>query len=162
MRVFNKQVSTKDAAGSVSIICEETEDMWHVFNILLVGDVVRTTTMRKVTKTGSTGSTKSTKMRLNLTIHVETIDFDTETCTLRLNGKNMEESEHVKMGQYHTLELEMNRKFTLEKDCWDTICLERLQLACDIASKVPYFAAKTFVLAIIRLGLCNRRTSLQS
>jgi protein pelota len=51
----------------------------------------------------------------------------------------MEESEFVKMGQYHTLELEMNRKFTLEKDCWDTICLERLQLACDFSSKVRLF-----------------------
>ena len=134
---MKKAVSAKDGAGSVSIICEEAEDMWHVYNMLLVGDLVRTTTMRKVTTESSTGSTKSKRVRLNLTVEVETIDFDTDTCTLRLNGKNLEENEHVKMGQYHTLELEMNRVFALEKQCRDVICLERLNLACDFSSKVP-------------------------
>jgi len=30
------------------------------------------------------------------------------------------------MGAYHTLDLEMNRKFTLQKSEWDSVALERI------------------------------------
>ena len=36
------------------------------------------------------------------------------------------------MGAYHTLDLELNRKLTLEKGDWDSIDLERLDIACDV------------------------------
>ena len=35
--------------------------------------------------------------------------------TIRLRGKNLTETEHVKLGAYHTLELEQQRAFTLFK-----------------------------------------------
>lgn len=36
------------------------------------------------------------------------------------------------MGAYHTLDLELNRKFTLEKPEWDSMDLERIEMACDV------------------------------
>lgn len=36
------------------------------------------------------------------------------------------------MGAYHTLDLELNRKFELTKRVWDTIALERVDMACDV------------------------------
>ena len=36
------------------------------------------------------------------------------------------------MGAYHTLDLEVNRKFTVCKQ-WDSIDLERVESACDPA-----------------------------
>lgn len=36
------------------------------------------------------------------------------------------------MGAYHTLDLELNRKFQLTKREWDTIALERVDMACDV------------------------------
>lgn len=35
------------------------------------------------------------------------------------------------MGAYHTLDLELNRKFTLTKPEWDSVTLERIEMACD-------------------------------
>lgn len=35
------------------------------------------------------------------------------------------------MGAYHTLDLELNRKFQLRKPEWDTISLERIDMACS-------------------------------
>ena len=32
----------------------------------------------------------------------------------------------LQMGAYHTIDLEMNRKFTLGKSEWDSIALERI------------------------------------
>lgn len=66
-----------------------------------------------------------------LTISIETIDYDFDGCLLRVKGKNIEENQYVKMGQYHTLDIELNRKFTLRKPEWDTYSLDRLELACD-------------------------------
>ena len=96
-----------------------------------------------------------------MTIVVETIDFDATVCTLHLKGlnnrklfqnififlgKNIQENQHVKLGAYHTLDLELNRVFTLEKQCWDTIDLHRLDLCADIANKAD-------VAAIVKLNI---------
>jgi protein pelota len=50
-----------------------------------------------VVKESATGSTTSNKIRLNLTIQVERVQFDPDTCVLRLSGRNREETEHVKV-----------------------------------------------------------------
>jgi len=36
------------------------------------------------------------------------------------------------MGAYHTLDLEVNRKFTISKS-WDSVDLDRVENACDPA-----------------------------
>ena len=40
-------------------------------------------------------------------------------------GRNIEENQHVKMGAYHTIDLELNRKFTLTKAHWDSVHIDR-------------------------------------
>lgn len=35
------------------------------------------------------------------------------------------------MGAYHTLDLEQNKKFVLQKSCWDSVALERVDTACN-------------------------------
>ncbi|KAG5866387.1 hypothetical protein JTB14_021526 [Gonioctena quinquepunctata] len=121
----------KEGEGSVALIPEEPEDMWHAYNLISKGDSVRSTTIRKVQTESSTGSSSSNRVRTTLTISVENIDFDTQACMLRLNGRNIEENQYVKMGAYHTLDLELNRKFSLRKPEWDSVSLERIDMACD-------------------------------
>ena len=51
---------------------------------------------------------------------------------LRLKGRNIEENQYVKMGAYHTIDVEPQRKFTLTKpDGWDSVALDRVDEACD-------------------------------
>lgn len=40
------------------------------------------------------------------------------------------------MGAYHTLDLELQRNFTISKQCWDTVVLDRLEEACDPVKQV--------------------------
>uniref|UniRef100_A0A1B0G3D8 Pelota N-terminal domain-containing protein n=1 Tax=Glossina morsitans morsitans TaxID=37546 RepID=A0A1B0G3D8_GLOMM len=47
---------------------------------------------------------------------------------LRLKDRNIVENQYVKMGAYHTLDLELNRKFELRKREWDTVALERIDI----------------------------------
>ncbi|KAL1399571.1 hypothetical protein pipiens_008107 [Culex pipiens pipiens] len=130
MKLVYKNVD-KFGDGSIVLIPEEPEDMWHAYNLIAEGDQVRSSTIRKVQNETATGSTSSSRMRTILTISVETIDFDTQAQVLRLKGRNIEENQFVKMGAYHTLDLELNRKFTLTKRLWDSIALERVETACD-------------------------------
>lgn len=51
----------------------------------------------------------------------------------RVKGRNVEENQYIKMGAYHTVDLEPNRKFTLFKEEWDSVTVERVENACDPA-----------------------------
>ena len=53
------------------------------------------------------------------------------------------------MGGYHTLDLELNRSFTLTKITWDLISLQRIELATD-PSKTADMGA-----IILQEGLAN-------
>lgn len=44
------------------------------------------------------------------------------------------------MGSYHTIDLELNRNFTIFKPEWDTIALERVEDACDITKQADVAA----------------------
>lgn len=55
------------------------------------------TSALQVVNESATGSTKSKRVRLSLTITVERVDFDSNSCLLRLSGRNSEENPHVKV-----------------------------------------------------------------
>ncbi|XP_066578026.1 protein pelota homolog [Amia ocellicauda] len=148
MKLLHKDIE-KDNAGQVTLIPEEPEDMWHTYNLLQMGDSLRASTIRKVQTESSTGSVGSNRVRTTLTISVETIDFDTQACQLRVKGTNIQENEYVKMGAYHTIELELNRKFTLAKKVWDSVVLDRIEQACDAAQKADVAAV------VMQEGLAN-------
>lgn len=76
----------------------EPEDIWHAYNLIVPGDQVRCTTVRKVQNESATGSSTSSRVRTVLTIAVETIDFDTQAGVLRLKGRNIVENPYVKVG----------------------------------------------------------------
>ena len=103
----------------------------------------------QVVKESNTGSTAKTRIQMHLKIKVERVEFDAEKCALRVSGKNVEENEFVKMGQYHTLELEIDRPFKIEKTCWDSIFLERLEEAADPGKKAD--------LAVVSYGSSFRK-----
>ncbi|XP_076857069.1 protein pelota homolog isoform X2 [Brachyhypopomus gauderio] len=148
MKLLHKDIE-KDNAGQVTLMPEEAEDMWHTYNLVQVGDSLRASTIRKVQTESSTGSVGSSRVRTTLTVSVEAIDFDSQACQLRVKGTNIEENQYVKMGAYHTIELELNRKFTLAKKVWDSVVLDRIDQACDPAQKADVAAV------VMQEGLAN-------
>lgn len=64
-------------------------------------------------------------------------------------GTNCKENPFVKLGSYHTLELAVQRKFSVEKTEWDVISLERLENACDATKRADLAAV------VMQEGLCN-------
>jgi len=130
MKLVHRDIG-RDSSGQVTLIAEDGEDMWHTYNLVQPGDSLRTTTLRKVQTESATGSVGSNRVRTTLTINVESIDFDSQACVLHVKGRNIQENQYVKMGAYHTLDLEPNRKFVLAKNCWDSVYLDRINTACD-------------------------------
>ncbi|RMX51398.1 hypothetical protein pdam_00020804, partial [Pocillopora damicornis] len=141
--------SCNNTFRSVVLVPDEAEDMWHAYNLIAVGDHLRSTTIRRVQTESATGSVSSNKVRTTLCIAVARVEFDTQACMLRINGRNVQENQYVKMGAYHTIDLELNRKFTLIKEYWDIIALERVEMACDPAQHADIGAI------LLHEGLCH-------
>ena len=86
--------------GAVKLVPEEAEDMWHLYNLISAGDRVQATTVRKVSfeSGGAGGGSESERVKLKLTLAVEAVDYDGAAGELRIRGRNLTESDHIKMG----------------------------------------------------------------
>ena len=148
--------------------------MYHLYNLIERGDLVRATAFRRVQSESSTGSIESRRVRLNLTIQVIKVTFDAtgssappdplaaagasaggtsnedaaalttgalggasggDGVMLQVSGRVVEENAHVKMGAYHTLDLECNRPMTIIKESWDSVHLEQLSESADVGQR---------------------------
>ncbi|RYO73613.1 hypothetical protein DL766_000504 [Monosporascus sp. MC13-8B] len=113
---------------SVSLLPTEPEDMWHANNLIGPEDVIRAHAIRKVVTESKTGSTQSERVHTDLTIRVTSTFFDPGASQLHVSGTVIVENSFVNIGQYHTLDLELNRPFTLwKKYGWDSVARETLQ-----------------------------------
>ncbi|KAG0527909.1 hypothetical protein BDA96_06G273900 [Sorghum bicolor] len=124
----------RNGPGSVKLVPEEEDDLWHAYNLIAVGDNLQAVTVRKVLREVASGGRDAERVKLKLEIVVESVDYDKEGSVLRVRGKNITENDHVKIGQFHTLELELKRPFVLRKEIWDWLALETIQQACDPAA----------------------------
>ncbi|KOS21206.1 Protein pelota [Escovopsis weberi] len=107
----------------VSLLPEDPEDMWHAYNLILPGDIVDANAVRKVVQINpGTGVPSSERVHTKLTIRVKSTFFDPAVSSLRVSGVVISENEHVPMGSHHTLDLEVQRDFSLLKpQGWDTV-----------------------------------------
>ncbi|XP_057845623.1 protein PELOTA 1 [Cryptomeria japonica] len=130
MKLVHKDI-TPQGPGTAKLVPEEADDMWHVYNLVSKGDKVVANTVRKVQRESSSGDRDVERVKLKLEIEVQAIDYDNVAAILRIRGKNISENEHVKIGAFHTIEIETQRPFQLKKDVWDSVALDTLKQACD-------------------------------
>ncbi|CAI5529201.1 unnamed protein product [Closterium sp. Naga37s-1] len=144
-----KRSFEKDGPGVAKIVPEVEEDLWHAYNLIAPLDHVQSTTFRKVQKETGGGGSESERIKLRLEVAVEEVDFDASAHVIRVRGKNITENEHVKLGSYHTLELDLQRAFTLTKDVWDSVAIDRLKEACDPSANAD------LAVVVMQEGLAN-------
>uniref|UniRef100_A0A803PYX7 Protein pelota homolog n=1 Tax=Cannabis sativa TaxID=3483 RepID=A0A803PYX7_CANSA len=114
------------------MVAVDSDDLWYAYNLIAPGDSVMAVTVRKVLREAASGGRDAERVKLKLEVKVEEVaDYDKVGSVLRIRGKNILENEHVKIGAFHTLELELNRPFVLRKDNWDSLALHVLQQASD-------------------------------
>ncbi|XP_028777149.1 protein PELOTA 1-like [Neltuma alba] len=123
MKLLDKDFALNQP-GTVKIIPEEPDDLWVVYNLIAIGDVVTADTTRKV----HLEATKNTASRVKVTIPVKVTrrDFQKDSSTVRVQGRNIGTNQYVASGSFHTLTIEMNKGFELSKKIWDSTAVAAL------------------------------------
>ncbi|XP_057960906.1 protein PELOTA 1-like [Malania oleifera] len=133
MRIIRKQL-VPNGPGSVKLLPVDPDDLWFAYNLVAPGDNVMSLTVRKILREDASGERDPVRVKLKLEINVEAVDYEKEGFVLRVRGKNVLENHHVKLGAFHTIEIELHRPFVLRKDVWDSMALEVLKQASDPAA----------------------------
>eukprot|EP00921_Rhytidocystis_pertsovi_P019503 GHVQ01030937.1.p1 GENE.GHVQ01030937.1~~GHVQ01030937.1.p1 ORF type:complete len:461 (+),score=35.69 GHVQ01030937.1:110-1492(+) len=120
-----------DSEGYVIVRPEESEDLWHLYNLVFQGDLLRANTFRKVQRVDKSGAVSKEVKRTTITLCVKSVEYDAADDILRVSGRNVEENPFIALGQHHTLEVQLNNQCTLYKKQWDMIHRERLEEATD-------------------------------
>ncbi|KAI0772623.1 hypothetical protein BC629DRAFT_1583162 [Irpex lacteus] len=107
MKLVGKHIDKNGAVWICLVVSEDDEDMWHLYNLIQVGDKVRAPAIRRVQNVSATGSTDSHRVP--------------STAGLSITGPVVVENQHVRLGAFHTLDIE---------DGWDSVALERVQESC--------------------------------
>ncbi|KAJ7047245.1 eRF1 domain 1-domain-containing protein [Mycena alexandri] len=188
MKFVNRFVD-KHGTGHVTLRPEDDEDMWHLYNLIQEGDSIRAPAIRRVQKISSTGSVDSQRVRLNLTIKVTRVDFSSSaapstatpndaadasssnqpdaTAALHISGPVTVENQHVRLGAFHTLDIEVQRDVRIEKfEGWDSVALARVDEAivpgkgAEVAALVCGEGTAAFCLLSQHMTLVTHRLSL--
>lgn len=124
MRILEKDLRT----GIVRVLLETDEDVWHLYNVLEVGDLVTASTTRREEKSADKlRAERSDKKRMTLGIRVEKIEFSEEDIRLRVLGTI--ETGPQDIGQHHTLIFEIGDNLLITKNNWRESQLDRLERA---------------------------------
>ncbi|ODQ67018.1 translation release factor eRF1 family protein [Nadsonia fulvescens var. elongata DSM 6958] len=133
MKLGHKNID-KSRCGSVTISLENDDDKWYFYNLVQVGDELKTKSMRKVAKMGKDGlpiKGATSRKLLLLKIKIEKIEYSNTLVDLRFSGRVSEAVDEVPNGTYHSFEIEMNKPVTLFKDEWDSHDVDLIEKACD-------------------------------
>lgn len=118
----------------IRIQIETDDDIWHIYNILEVGDLVTASTMRRDSSaTDKIRSERAEKRRMTLGIRVEKIEFSEDD--LRLKALGIIENGPQDIGQHHTLMIEVGESPIIEKKHWKETQIERLKRAAADTNK---------------------------
>lgn len=111
---------TKGNGAELKVKLEDPDDCWCIYNILAIGDTITCFTSRKVDVMGNDCKCKGKIIKkFNITLSIEKFEFNTYDESISISGRNTRELEFIKIGQYHTVELNDNSIITLKKNVWN-------------------------------------------
>ena len=125
----------EDPSGDgVKVLIETDEDIWHLYNVIEVGDLVTASTTRREEKAADKlRAERAEKKRMTLGVRIEKIEFSEEDLRLKLLGTI--ESGPQDIGQHHTLIFETGDSLLITKNHWRETQLERLKRAVSDSKK---------------------------
>ena len=117
--------------GEIKLVPENLDDIWHLYNIIEEGDLVRAVTFRTAEdeKADKIRAKKTEKKRMKLGIRVEKLAFHEFSNRLRIQGVIEEGPQDL--GSYHTfnVDAEEMQPISIIKDRWRKHQLDRLEEA---------------------------------
>lgn len=129
MRVLRRDPKT----GEIKIRIENPDDLWHLSNLAVPGDLVRaSTTRREEAKADKIRPERMEKVRVTLTIRVEKLEFQAFSDRLRMSGVIVEGPQDL--GQHHTLNVGVEDVLSILKE-WRPHELRRIEEAVAAAQR---------------------------
>jgi protein pelota len=122
--------------GEIVLIPENLDDIWHLYNIIEKGDLVRAATYRTdEQKADKIRPKKPEKKRMILGIRVTDVKFHEFSDRLRIHGKIEEGPQNL--GSFHTLNIEVDEmeKLSIVKEQWKDHQLQRIEEAVKLRSE---------------------------
>ena len=127
-------IGTDPSDNSVRVHIETDEDIWHLYNVIEVGDLVTASTTRREEKAADKlRAERAEKKRMTLGIRIEKMEFSEDDLRLKLLGTI--ETGPQDIGQHHTLILEVGDQLSIGKDRWRQTHRDRLDRAVNDARK---------------------------
>ena len=139
-----------DVGESIVLQLEEDEDIWHLYNLVVSGDRIKGTTTRKVAIERSGGTqVDSERKTFTINLHIEKAEYDGISGSIRYAGKNVGESEFIRMGQRDTMSLTVGDQITITKEVMDSAFKDTLSEALDVSRRA------SVIVCLIDAGVCN-------
>lgn len=114
MRVVKEQYKT----GKITVVPDDSEDLYVLYNIIQKGDILVSKTTRKVKK-GREGSEVS--VRISVTMELEVIDCEFHGFSENIRVKGIIKSvtdENIALGSHHSINIELNRQISIIRENW--------------------------------------------
>ncbi len=122
------------ASGGIKVLIETDEDIWHLYNVIELGDLVTASTTRREEKSADKlRAERAEKRRMTLGVRMEKIEFSEDDLRLKLLGTIEDGPQDI--GQHHTLILENGDSLTISKKHWRETQLDRLKRAVNDSKK---------------------------
>jgi protein pelota len=117
--------------GEIKLVPENLDDIWHLYNIIEEGDLVRAITFRTAEgeKADKLRAKKTEKKKMKLGIQVEKVNFHEFSNRLRIQGIIREGLQDL--GSYHTfnVDAEEMQPISIIKNQWKAHQLQRIDEA---------------------------------
>ncbi|MFV2014759.1 MAG: mRNA surveillance protein pelota [Candidatus Heimdallarchaeota archaeon] len=114
----------------LTVIPEHVDDLYVLFNVILVNDRVSTKASRRIKREEGSSDTKK-RSKIYLTVKTEQTEFYGFGDIIRVRGKIVEASDtNVTIGSYHTIKVELFKQITIQKkEPWQEYDLNNLENA---------------------------------
>src|SRR5437870_13423626 len=153
MRVLHRDPKT----GEIKVRVENADDLWHLHNLVLPGDLVRASTYRREeVKTDKVRPERGEKVRVTLMIRVEGVEFQVFSDRLRITGVIVEGPQDL--GRHHTLNAAVDDVLSVIKT-WQPHELRRIDAAVAAAHQplLAFFSRDDEEPLMARLRRCGVR-----
>ncbi|NTV23521.1 MAG: mRNA surveillance protein pelota [Nanoarchaeota archaeon] len=126
MRIFFKDYKK----NIVQAKTESQDDLWYLSYVVEANDILKAQTFRKIKLGGEEDrDAKVIKKPATISIKVEKVEFSKFTLILRVSGTITEAPEDIPLGSHHTLSIETDTEFTLQKPKFLKYQIDRLEEA---------------------------------
>jgi protein pelota len=126
MRLLHQDRQT----GEIKFQVDSMDDLWHLYNIIEVGDLVLAVTYRREEqKSDKVRAERGEKKRVFLGVRVEKVEFHEFDSRLRING--VIEQGPQDLGAHHTFNIEEGDALTVVKLHWKGSTLDRIKRALE-------------------------------